>query len=368
MVNRLALIVALGIALTVCPSRISAAVKVLESDLKATKQTIGLVEAIHKKNFDEFLKVLTGTEELDVDQPTPKGLLPIVEASKTRETRFVDSLIQYGATVQGKCLNTGSTGLHIAFQFGLADMSKVLLAYGADANATDKKGQKPIDVANSAEIKKMYSHWIQEGAVAFEDPPGTWTKQQNDNGVTFWYNKGTHEGRWDLPPSCAWQRVEEKGVATHYNNFVTGQVLHRTPPSLCWRKIRQSNAAFATFWYNWAVNKTQVDAPDEMPQYLLEEAEKLINTRWYNKQTGEFSFENPKLKTHWREVTDPANDKIFYHNIVTGESIWEIPEELAWKEDVHEGSTFWWNERTSATTWEKPDILGWEEHTDDMEL
>lgn len=362
---RVGVILAVGIALVLCPSRSSAAVAVKDGG-ESIKQTIALVEAIHKKEFDGFVTELN-VKDLDVDQPTPKGLLPIVEAAKTREARYVDSLIQYGATVQGKCPTTGSTGLHIAFQFGLANMSRVFLAYGADANVTDKKGKKPIDLATSAEIKDMYKLWVEKGAIAFEDAPGTWTKQQSEKGMTFWYNKGTHEGRWDLPPSCAWQRVEEKGVATHYTNYVTGQVLHRTPPSLCWRKVRQADKTI--FWYNWAMNATQLEAPDEMPQYLLEEAEQLVNTRWYNRKTGEFSFEDPKLKTHWREVMDPANkDKIFYHNIVTGESIWELPEELAWKVDIHEGTSFWWNERTNESTWEKPEMLSWEKHTADVEL
>ena len=44
--------------------------------------------------------------------------------------------------------------------------------------------------------------------------------------------------------------------------------MYQTPPALCWRKVR---AEGQEVWYNWAINITQHEQPDEMPQYLIDE-------------------------------------------------------------------------------------------------
>ena len=40
----------------------------------------------------------------------------------------------------------------------------------------------------------------------------------------YWFNKETKEGRWDMPPSCGWQRMEVMSGPPQYLNYVTGQV------------------------------------------------------------------------------------------------------------------------------------------------
>lgn len=71
-----------------------------------------------------------------------------------------------------------------------------------------------------------------------------------------------------MPPSCGWQRMEVMSGPAQYLNYVTGQTIYRTPPALCWRKVR---AQGQEVWYNWVINTTQQDQPDEMPQYLIDE-------------------------------------------------------------------------------------------------
>ena len=51
-------------------------------------------------------------------------------------------------------------------------------------------------------------------------------------------------------------------------NYVTGQTVYRTPAPLCWRKVRANGQ---DVWYNWAINISQIEQPDEMPQYLIDE-------------------------------------------------------------------------------------------------
>ena len=51
------------------------------------------------------------------------------------------------------------------------------------------------------------------------------------------------------------------------------------------------------------------------------QASNALNRRWYNKRTDEWSWEDPKAKSHWKEVTDEADGKTYYYNIVTGRLI-----------------------------------------------
>lgn len=275
-------------------------------------------------------------KDLDINQPSSKSQIAIVEATKTKEARFVDALIQYGAVVQVKDPGTGMTPLHVAFSLGLTDMSKLLLSYGADPNATDKKSKRAIDVAASAVIKDMYGIWLKDGAMAFEDPPGTWRKMKDDKGNTYYHSDKSQEGRWNIPPSLAWTRTKHPSGPSTYSNYMTNQTVHHIPPALSWRRVKQADTVF---WYNWASNATQLEVPDELPADMLEEAEKLTNLRWYNSKTQEYSYEDPKLRTSWREIE--TDGKTFYYNIATGESQWEIPAELAWDQVEKDSQKFW---------------------------
>lgn len=53
---------------------------------------------------------------MDVNQPDSKGRLPLIEAVRIKEPRFVDALLQYGALAKAKDPATGSSPLHVAFQ------------------------------------------------------------------------------------------------------------------------------------------------------------------------------------------------------------------------------------------------------------
>ena len=83
-------------------------------------------------------------------------------------------------------------------------------------------------------------------------------------------------------------------------------------------------------WYNWRINFTQTTKPDELPEDMVKQvrygllegfmhcytvrpdahmplwhvmqASSMKNVRWYNPRTKEFSWEDPKFQTPWREL------------------------------------------------------------------
>ena len=97
---------------------------------------------------------------------------------------------------------------------------------------------------------------------------------------------------------------------------------------------------------------------------MLEEAQQLTNHRWYNTKTQAFAFEDPKLATSWREIE--SDGKTFYYNVISGESQWEVPEELAWDQVEKDDKKFWFNRVSGESTWEAPESMSWELHDSDL--
>jgi ankyrin repeat protein len=54
----------------------------------------------------------------DVNRPDSKGRLPLLEAVRTQDKHFVDSLLQHRAQTNAVDPATASTPAHIAFQQG----------------------------------------------------------------------------------------------------------------------------------------------------------------------------------------------------------------------------------------------------------
>jgi len=82
-----------------------------------------------------------------------------------------------------------------------------------------------------------------------------------------------------------------------------------------------------------------------------EQAASVINVRWFNSKTHEYSWEDPKIKSHWKTITEDGETQPYYYNIVTGASQWDLPDELAWSKHEHEDSFFWFNKETGENTW-----------------
>uniref|UniRef100_A0A7S3VHR5 WW domain-containing protein n=1 Tax=Dunaliella tertiolecta TaxID=3047 RepID=A0A7S3VHR5_DUNTE len=332
---------------------------------KNNKLTDKLVENIVKKNFDGFAKELA-SPDMDVNQPDSKGRMPLLEAVKTKDIKFVDGLLQYRALAASVDPATGTNPLMEAFKLGLTEVGRHLLAYGADINTANKAGQKPRDFAPNKGIKELIEKFDDGGPAAFEDEPGTWFYTNNENGIPYWYNRHTTEARWNMPPSCAWQKVEVQHQPTRYVNYVTGQTMHTLPNALAWRLLNRQGL---DVWFNWRSNHTQSDIPGELPASMLEEAKAMKNVRWYNPRINKHSWENPDELLEWKPVYNPEQDATFYFNVRTGESTWDQPPELAWvKVDDNAGpwAHFWWNPKTGEKQWHDPDHKTWERHNSDL--
>ncbi|KAG1670297.1 hypothetical protein FOA52_003647 [Chlamydomonas sp. UWO 241] len=317
--------------------------------------TVGLVELIVAKQYDAFVKELLRAD-MDVNQPTPSGKLPICEAVKTGDVRFVDALIQHGVIVSVKQPYTGESPILIAMEYNLPEIAELLLAYGADPEAQAKSGKTAIEAASSDALKAVVERWKKDGAMAFEDPPGSWSRAESKEhaGGEYWYNSGAKFGRWNMPPSCGWQRVEQQAELPVFVNYVTGQTVFRPPPPLCWRKLRVESQEL---WYNYAANISVTHAPDELPQYLVDEFSTDLNVRWYNPVTSEYSWEDPVTLSSWRAMS--SDEGTFYYNIKTGESSWDKPVELAWEKHEGTGGQYWFNTNTQESQWGDPEHVAW---------
>lgn len=56
-----------------------------------------------------------------------------------------------------------------------------------------------------------------------------WCLPRRPAGAQYWHNRETNASRWNVPPSCAWQRAEINGQPHKYINYVTSQTVHKVP-------------------------------------------------------------------------------------------------------------------------------------------
>ncbi|PNH01707.1 Zygote-specific protein 3 [Tetrabaena socialis] len=257
-----------------------------------------LVEQIKKKTFQPFVDELQ-KKDMDVNQPDSKGRLPLIEAVRVKELKFVDALLQYGSLAKSKDPATGATPLHVAFQQNLPQIAKMLLQYGADPNDKDKAGKMARDFAPSKEVRELILAYDADGPMAFEDAPGTWSKQ----------SKGSSECR-----------------------------------------------------------RPRIERPGEVPAEMMADIEGNVNVRWHNTKTDEFAWTDPAYHTPWRELTDEATGKTYWFNIESGESVWEMPSDMAWVQvkDEESGQHYYFNRITSDSTWDAPNHLSWVRHDTDL--
>eukprot|EP00948_MAST-09A_sp_MAST-9A-sp1_P001186 g1186.t1 len=92
------------------------------------------------------------------------------------------------------------------------------------------------------------------------------------------------------------------------------------------------------------------------------------NTYYHNTVTGESTWDMPEV-LQWQKVYDEEHEKYYYFNKITGESTWEMPQVLKdlegnndegespeWREffDEESGRTYYYNASTDTVTWENP--------------
>src|SRR5208282_1549627 len=68
--------------------------------------------------------------------------------------KILEGLLSAGADVSGKDEN-GNTPLHWASHFNNLEAAELLIKSGAQRNARDNAGETPLDLAESAEMKRL---------------------------------------------------------------------------------------------------------------------------------------------------------------------------------------------------------------------
>mmetsp|Transcript_34918 Transcript_34918/g.48426 ORF Transcript_34918/g.48426 Transcript_34918/m.48426 type:complete len:349 (+) Transcript_34918:315-1361(+) len=290
------------------------------------------------------------------------GLRPALwEAANNGDFAMVSLLLQFHAnTSQGD--NFGTTPLHLAVQKGKDQVVRILLSYGADADAPNRLGDTPRTSArsSSAGVLTLFSILEAHGPVGLEDPPGSWHLfEDKEHALPFYFNPVTQEARWMKPPSCAWKRMHVEGQPI-YVNEITHQTTWILPPALCWKKI--SVEGTESFWLNFKTNVTTAKQPAELPEDLAQESQAKPSAYWFNVVTGTSQWNDPKEHA-WNQLQD-SSGRNYWFKPATGDSTYTQPQEAAWKERVSKehGRPFYFNEVTEETTWKKPAELGWIQH------
>ncbi|GMH40195.1 hypothetical protein BSKO_08099 [Bryopsis sp. KO-2023] len=296
----------------------------------------------------------------DANAPNEEGHLALVTAVKTKNIEIATFLLTYSANASISEPISGTSAIVAAFAEGDAQMSRLLLKYGADPDIEDGNGATARSVVpDDAEFVEMLEGYDARGPMAFEDPPGSWTAHiaEEYDGATYYFNNGTNEVTYQKPPSCAWMKATVEGHNLYFN-AITRQTTWRRPDALAWRKLADEETG-NEFWYNYRTEATVSRTPAELSGDLLTEMDAEAGTYWYNPVTGKHSWENPSEES-WQKGYHAASGNHFYFHHEKG-STWEAPEDHSWEE--HKSSEhnlpFYHSRVLGESQWEKPAALSW---------
>ena len=102
----------------------------------------------------------------DIHETDKNGVTPLHFAVRFRSPAAVEALLRHGANANQACKRSGSTPLHRAVTWTGApqtagkqneakEIIKLLLKFGADPQATNKKGKRPADYVRDDEILRL---------------------------------------------------------------------------------------------------------------------------------------------------------------------------------------------------------------------
>jgi ankyrin repeat protein len=105
---------------------------------------------IDEKAVFELLRQINAQDPL-------KGSTPLMHAIEFNNSlKLIEALYQAGAKLDTQDF-VGDSALHFAAREGRADVVKFLLDCGANKNLVNAEKKKPIDLADSPEIKQLLS-------------------------------------------------------------------------------------------------------------------------------------------------------------------------------------------------------------------
>ena len=96
------------------------------------------------------------------------GCTPLIYASYRGHLEVVRYLLEQGAN-RDKANNYGNTSLHIAASNVHLETAKLLMVYGADLNARNVRGELPIDMTHTEEMKQAI---LDEPRRRMDEAPG----------------------------------------------------------------------------------------------------------------------------------------------------------------------------------------------------
>ncbi|GMH34726.1 hypothetical protein BSKO_02587 [Bryopsis sp. KO-2023] len=169
----------------------------------------------------------------DVHVPNGDGQFALVTAVRTGNLEIAKLLLAHrvAASIFEPVAKTNA--IVAAFGYGDAEMSRLLLQFGANPDIEDDDGNTARSVAPyCSEFLEILSEY--------------------DAGALY-VNKETLEKTKETPPSCAWRKNAIQGH-TFFQNAVTGQTTWRRPNALAWRKLLDEKSGME-FWYNYRTNR-----------------------------------------------------------------------------------------------------------------
>lgn len=317
-----------------------------------------LVASVSKGDYNAVLQqVGHGTSANDADGT---GKLPLVLAVTRADLRTAEVLLNYRANATRVELSSGLSAVTAAFSKLNSPMAELLMKFGADPDATDGSGRTGRSLMKkNAKLQELVDRWDANGAAAFEDAPGTWTKHMHEShAMPFYYNTATGRSQFMTPPSCAWVKSMLDGHPV-YTNTITHQSSWKRPAALSWKLLHAPGEHEAPYWYNYANDASATETPAELSAEMADELTYDAGSYYHNTVTKEAAWEDPS-ETGWRSVQDPEGRTFWYH-AATGETTWERPAPLAWRPiPTDEGHTYYHNDRTADVQWEKPVDIAWE--------
>mmetsp|Transcript_32536 Transcript_32536/g.92265 ORF Transcript_32536/g.92265 Transcript_32536/m.92265 type:complete len:373 (-) Transcript_32536:421-1539(-) len=311
------------------------------------------------------------------DEPDGKGDTALLAAAQMEDSQSAEILLQYHGNASLPAPMSGESPFVAAAKRLDPMMIRLFLKYGHSPDIADGHGDAPREVILDVEVNPLddsdvravlalLEQFDEGGAEAFEDPPGTWIRRKaKENGMVFFYNMFTHTSTYLPPTSCSWR------MTTHpdhmhlpfYINMLTKQTKFTRPKALDWYWNRQESGHKDGFWHNSVTGLSVWEAPGEVYPELLEEIIK--GYFWQNAVTGETSWRNP-AEMYWRQALD--SEGLYWFHPVTGESTRKLPPEMKgwiayWSEE--HSKRFFSNKYTGESQWDLPEPFAWIQHVSD---
>lgn len=101
------------------------------------------------------LKLLANFDSIDINSKDRTGLTALMYACSNGWLKLVEFLVDHGADIELKDHQSGETALFFAVRMNHVNIVKFLLSKGADKNATDKKCQTVLRIAENKNMVQI---------------------------------------------------------------------------------------------------------------------------------------------------------------------------------------------------------------------